>query len=126
MERRKNELITEHGITVQQELVAAELARGVSVTDVAARQGISRSTVYAWLGKDAAFVRYYKSLLAEVRQELRGAISAMATEATDTLKVLMQSGKEESQLKAAIYIIDRLTDDEKRISKTLRDDGKKK
>ena len=126
MEKRKDELLTEHGITTKQEVVAAALARGESVARIAANYDVARSTIYTWLSKDAAFVRYYKTLLAEVRQELRGAISAMAEEATATLKDLMNKGKEESQLKAAMYIIDRLSDDEKRISKALHNDGKKK
>lgn len=126
MERRKDELLTEHGITTKQEVIAAALARGENVARIAANYDVARSTIYAWLNKDAAFVRYYKTLLAEVRQELRGAISAMAEEATTTLQDLMRSGKEETQLKAATYIIDRLSDDEKRISKAHQNDRNKK
>ena len=125
MERNKKQILTENGITPLQEMVASRLALGHSITDVAKdTKNLARSTIYAWL-RDRKFVAYYKSLLAEVRQEVRGSLSAMAGEATRTLQELMANGGEQAKLKAATYIIDRLSDDEKRVSKSKNDGCKK-
>lgn len=120
------EFLTEHGITVKQERVAEGYALGKSITELAAAHDVARSTIYAWLKGDRAFVAYYKSLLMEVRQEVRGAISSMAAEAVSTLKELMAEGGEQAKLKAATYVLDKLTDDEKRIAKAKEYGGKKR
>lgn len=109
---------TEHGITVQQERVAADYAAGNSITDIAAKYNIARSTIYGWFKSDRRFVAFYKSLLAEVRQEVRGSLSSMAADATGTLRDLMANGKPEVALKAAMYVIDKLSDDDKRVAKS--------
>ena len=118
-------MLTDNGITALQEQIATSYAMGESLTSISKKTGVSRSTMYEWFKSDRAFVAYYKTLLTEVRQEVRGAISAMAAEATDTLRDLMRNGNENAQLKAATYIIDRLTDDDKRVSKNKQDGGKK-
>lgn len=118
------DLRTEHGITVQQEHIAAAYAMGKSITAIAQECKVARSTIYEWFKSDYKFVAYYKTLLAEVRQETRGAISSMAAEATATLRLLMNKGSEQARLKAATYIIDKLSDDDKRVAKS-KADGKK-
>lgn len=109
---------TEHGISLLQERVAAEYAAGVSITRIATKYEIARSTIYGWFKNDRKFVAYYKALLAEVRQELRGSLSAMAADATSTLRELMDGGNEQTRLKAATYVIDKLSDDDKRVAKS--------
>ena len=130
MAKEKNkaqEMRTEHGITVLQEKVAAAYAMGKSITDIAREHKIARSTIYEWFKSDRRFVAYYKSLLAEVRQETRGAISSMAAEAAATLRLLMSRGSEQARLKAATYIIDKLSDDDKRVAKSkAAQDGSKR
>ena len=104
------------GLTSKQEEAAAHLAVGKGVTETARLVGVDRNTIYAWL-QLPAFVSHYKKQLRDVRREIRGKLSAMAEEATQTLEDLMRNGGEQAQLKAATYILDRLSDDEKTVKK---------
>lgn len=114
------------GLTILQEVVAAEMCTGASITAIAKKHKITRETIYDWL-RDRRFDAYRKALLAEVRQEVRGALSSMAAEATSTLRMLMNGGGEQARLKAATYVIDRLNDDDKRVAKAkTANDGSKK
>ena len=116
---------TDAGLTPVQEEAAALLAVGRSVTEVARTLKIDRKTVYNWL-RLSTFTLYYKKQLRDVRREVRGRLSAMAQEATDTLESLMRDGGEQAQLKAATYILDRIADDEKTIKKAKQKKGNEK
>ena len=109
-------LRSETGLTEKQESAAAYLAIGKGVAEVGRLVGVNRNTVYAWL-QLPAFVALYKKQLRDVRREIRGKLSSLAEEATTTLESLMRDGGEQSKLKAATYILDRIADDEKTIKK---------
>ena len=109
-------LRSETGLTEKQESAAAYLAIGKGVAEVGRLVGVNRNTVYAWL-QLPSFVAHYKKQLRDVRREIRGKLSSLAEEATTTLESLMRDGGEQSKLKAATYILDRLADDEKTIKK---------
>ena len=106
----------ETGLTEKQESAAAYLAIGKGVAEVGRLVGVNRNTVYAWL-QLPAFVAHYKKQLRDVRREIRGKLSSLAEEATTTLESLMRDGGDQSKLKAATYILDRIADDEKTIKK---------
>lgn len=106
----------DEGLTPKQEEAAALLAIGTSIAEVGRKVGVNRNTVYEWL-RTPAFATYFKKQLRDVRREIRGKLSAMAEEATETLKTLMDEGGEQSRLKAATYILDRLAEDEKIVKK---------
>lgn len=112
----QDKLRLETGLTQRQENAAALLAVGTTIAETARQVGVERNTVYRWL-RQPAFCAHYKQQLKDVRREIRGRLSAMAEEAAGTLEILMRDGGEQSRLKAATYVLDRLSEDEKIIKK---------
>lgn len=108
---------TDSGLKPKQEEAAALLAVGTSLADVARQVKVNRNTIYEWL-RLPEFAAFYKRQLRDVRREIQGKLSAMAEEATNTLETLMRDGGEQSKLKAATYILDRIAENEKLVKKT--------
>lgn len=108
---------TDSGLKPKQEEAAALLAVGTSIADVARQVKVNRNTIYEWL-RLPEFAAFYKRQLRDVRREIQGKLSAMAEEATNTLETLMRDGGEQSKLKAATYILDRIAENEKLVKKT--------
>lgn len=108
---------TDSGLKPNQEEAAALLAVGTSIAEVGRKVGVNRNTVYEWL-RLPEFAAFYKRQLRDVRREIQGKLSAMAEEATNTLETLMRDGGEQSKLKAATYILDRIAENEKLVKKT--------
>ena len=108
---------TDSGLKPKQEEAAALLAVGTSIADVARQVKVNRNTIYEWL-RLPEFATFYKRQLRDVRREIQGKLSAMAEEATNTLETLMRDGGEQSKLKAATYILDRIAESEKLVKKT--------
>lgn len=126
MAKKKGDLLRlESGLSVAQENAASLLAVGNSITEVARQLDVERETIYRWL-KQPAFCRYYKKQLKDVRREIRGRLSAMAEEASATLKELMTEGGEQARLKAAVYVLDRLAEDERTVKKSKQKKNEQK
>ena len=112
------ERVEDSGLTVLQESVAVALATGVSVAEISRTVGVPSSTIYMWR-KQARFAAYFKRLQREVVREIRGQLAQMSSLALGTIKDTIEGGGEQARLKAACYVLDYMTGDQ-RESKRLK------
>jgi transposase-like protein len=112
------ERIEDSGLTVTQERVAMGLAMGKPVAEISREVEVPSSTIYMWR-QQAAFSTYYKRLQREVVREIRGQLAELRDTALDTLKEMLDGAGEQTRLKAACYILDYMTGDQ-RESKRMR------
>ena len=112
------EKIEDSGLTIAQERVAVLLATGMNVSEISRQVGVPTSTIYLWR-KQAGFASYYKRLQREVVRQIRGQLSEMSSLALRTIKEMIEGGGEQSRLKAACYVLDYMTG-EQRENKKLK------
>lgn len=112
------ERIEDSGLTVTQERVAMGLAMGKPVAEISREVEVPSSTIYMWR-QQAAFSTYYKRLQREVVREIRGQLAELRDTALDTLKEMLDGAGEQTRLKAACYVLDYMTGDQ-RESKKIR------
>lgn len=101
----------ESGLTLKQEAVAAELVLGRTVAMISEKHDVSTTRIYEWRQHNAAFAAYLKRLQKDAAREIRGQLTDMKDTALDTVKELMEGGKDEVRLKAACYILDSMMGD---------------
>lgn len=106
------ERIEDSGLTVTQERVAMGLAMGKPVAEISREVEVPSSTIYMWR-QQAAFSTYYKRLQREVVREIRGQLAELRDTALDTLKEMLDGAGEQTRLKAACYILDYMTGDQR-------------
>jgi transposase-like protein len=106
------ERIEDSGLTVTQERVAMGLAMGKPVAEISREVEVPSSTIYMWR-QQPAFSTYYKRLQREVVREIRGQLAELRDTALDTLKEMLDSAGERTRLKAACYILDYMTGDQR-------------
>lgn len=106
------ERIEDSGLTVTQERVAMGLAMGKPVAEISREVDVPSSTIYLWR-QQAAFSTYYKRLQREVVREIRGQLAELRDTALDALKEMLNGGGEQTRLKAACYILDYMTGDQR-------------
>ena len=106
------ERIEDSGLTVTQERVAMGLAMGKPVAEISREGEVPSSTIYMWR-QQAAFSTYYKRLQREVVREIRGQLAELRDTALDTLKEMLDGAGEQTRLKAACYILDYMTGDQR-------------
>ena len=106
------ERIEDSGLTVTQERVAMGLAMGKPVAEISREVEVPTSTIYMWR-QQAAFSAYYKRLQREVVREIRGQLAELRDTALDTLKEMLDGAGEQTRLKAACYILDYMTGDQR-------------
>lgn len=106
------ERIEDSGLTVTQERVAMGLAMGKPVAEISREVDVPSSTIYMWR-QQAAFSTYYKRLQREVVREIRGQLAELRDTALDTLKEMLDGAGEQTRLKAACYILDYMTGDQR-------------
>lgn len=106
------ERIEDSGLTVTQERVAMGLAMGKPVAEISREVEVPTSTIYMWR-QQAAFSTYYKRLQREVVREIRGQLAELRDTALETLKETLDGAGEQTRLKAACYILDYMTGDQR-------------
>lgn len=106
------ERIEDSGLTVTQERVAMGLAMGKPVAEISREVEVPTSTIYMWR-QQAAFSTYYKRLQREVVREIRGQLAELRDTALETLKEMLDGAGEQTRLKAACYILDYMTGDQR-------------
>lgn len=106
------ERVEDSGLTVTQERVAMGLAMGKPIAEISREVNVPSSTIYLWR-QQAAFSTYYKRLQREVVREIRGQLAELRDAALDTLKKMLNDGGEQTKLKAACYILDYMTGDQR-------------
>lgn len=95
------------GLTPTQEQAATLLASGVSVTDVAQRLDVARSTLYVWQ-KQTTFKVFFNRQCSDARGTLVVGLFGLADEALRTIRESLNSEDERIRLKAAMWITDKL------------------
>lgn len=95
------------GLTPQQEQACIMLASGETLSAVARQLNLNRSTLYEWQG-NTAFQCYYNKQCQEHRQEVKNALLGLHRGAIDTLTALLNNGSENTRLKAAIWLLERV------------------
>ena len=103
--KHATERVEDSGLTVTQERVAALLACGRSVADIAREVGVQTSTIYEWR-KTPEFAAHFKRLQREVVREIRGQLSEKVESAISTISKIIDGGGEQNRLKAACYVLD--------------------
>jgi hypothetical protein len=95
------------GLTPQQEQACILMASGDSLTAVARQLKINRSTLYEWQN-NMAFKCYYNQQCQEHQQEVKNALLGLHKQAIDTLTDLLTTGSENTRLKAAMWLLERV------------------
>lgn len=85
------------------------LGHGFSVTDASDKAGVTRKTIYRWLGDDN-FSDAVSEKQREVLERVSGRLSALALQALDTLDDLMESRNENIRLRASQSVLGRFTE----------------
>lgn len=104
--------LEDSGLTVLQERAAVAIAAGKRISDIVNELGVPSRTLYDWL-KVPEFIHHYKRLQKDVVLEIRGQLSGLADKAIKTLELLIDGGGEQARLKAACYILDHLTSEQR-------------
>lgn len=114
--KHQTERVEDSGLTITQEKVAAMLACGKPVAEIARACGVQTSTIYEWR-KTAEFAAHFKRLQREVVREIRGQLSEMAELALSTIHEIIEGGGEQNRLKAACYVLDFMAGDQREAKK---------
>lgn len=110
--KHATERVEDSGLTITQERVAVALAMGKPVAQISEELGVPPSTIYKWR-QQAQFATHYKRLQREAVREIRGQLSQMSNLALQTIKEIIDGGGEQSRLKAACYVLDYMTGDQR-------------
>ena len=105
--RQKTRIPTDSTVSQKQASLIAALASGSSVTQAAKHAGIDRSTYYAWLKNDAAFLAELNRQYNERTEALWARLSGLADESLAFLDKLLKNPKAEDslKLKAALEVL---------------------
>lgn len=95
------------GLTPQQEQAAMMLASGSGITAVARQLNLNRSTLYEWQ-ENTAFQCYYNQQCQDHQQAVKNALFGLHQRAVDTLTNLLANGSENTRLKAAMWLLERV------------------
>lgn len=95
------------GLTPQQEQAATMLASGESITAVARQLNINRTTLYDWQD-NTAFQCFYNQQCKDHQQAVKNALLGLHSTAVDTLTDLLTNGNENTRLKAAMWLLERV------------------
>ena len=83
------------------------MASGESMTAVADKVGINRSTLYEWQ-KDMAFQCFYNRQCKDYQAEITNGVMSLHKTALDTVKSLLLEGNDNTRLKAAFWVLDKV------------------
>lgn len=97
------------GLTPQQGQAAVLLASGIAVQDVADHLGVHRTTLWHWR-KLETFQAFMNAFLDEAKQNAVDGLMALQANAIATVSRVMTEGSDSAALKAACYVIERVSD----------------
>lgn len=101
------EVNTQTGLTSIQEQVAILLASGNSVTAVAEKIRVNRSTLYKWQ-MQITFQCFFNQQCNGYKNNLRNGLFGLADEALSAIRDCLHSDNEGTRLKAAMWVTDRV------------------
>ncbi len=99
----------ETGLTPLQEQAAFMIATGETITDVAKKMQLNRSTLYEWY-KLITFQCFVNKISDDYRQHLRSGLYALSNDVLQTLKDCLQSSNDGVKLRAAMWLFDKVKD----------------
>lgn len=92
------------GLTPLQEQVAILLASGESITDVATKMNVNRTTIYCWQQK-INFQCFYNQQCQIIQDNIRNGLCGLYSEALEAVKRCLKSPNEAVMLKTAMYVL---------------------
>lgn len=104
-ETTESTLIT--GLSPTQEQVAILLASGESVTDVANKMNVNRTTIYLWQQK-INFQCFYNQQCKIIQDNIRNGLCGLYKDALEAVKDCLKSPNEALRLKTAMYVISKV------------------
>lgn len=99
------------GLNAKQIEAATLIVAGETITSVADKLNINRSTIYEWLDK-ITFQCYINRLLKDIVCKLNNELYSIGVDAIKALRETLQSKNDIIKLKAAQFIIENLTNKE--------------
>ena len=106
-----NLMDAQSGLTTKQIEAATLIVAGETITSIADKLNINRSTIYEWLEK-VTFQCYINRLVKDIVCKLNNELYSMGIEAIKAVKEVLQSKNDIIKLKAAQFIIENLTNKE--------------
>lgn len=106
-----NLMDAQSGLTTKQIEAATLIVAGETITSIADKLNINRSTIYEWLEK-VTFQCYINRLLKDIVCKLNNELYSIGVDAIKALKETLQSNNDVIKLKAAQFIIESLTNKE--------------
>lgn len=103
------EVSKETGLTPLQEQTAILLASGGTITEVAEQLSLNRGTIYKWQ-KQITFKCFFNRQCADNRGNLVTGLFGLANEALSTIRDCLHSENEQTRLKAAMWLTDKIKD----------------
>ena len=101
----------ETGLTSLQERCALLLASGTRITEIAAELPVCKTTIYKWLRSDL-FKCYLNLMKQDLQNGISGRVLGLEEKALEALGASLVSANEQVRLKAATWVIDKLTSQE--------------
>lgn len=95
------------GLSPTQEQVAILLASGESVTDVANKMNVNRTTIYLWQQK-INFQCFYNQQCKIIQDNIRNGLCGLYKDALEAVKDCLKSPNEALRLKTAMYVISKV------------------
>lgn len=95
------------GLTPTQEQAAMLLASGETLTAVADKVNVNRSTIYKWQAL-ITFQCFFNRQCADLRSNLRNGLFGLADEALTAIRNSLHSDNESVRLKAAMWLTEKI------------------
>lgn len=104
-----NKLNSDTELTPLQERAIYLLVSGKSITDVSRELKTDRVTLYNWQSL-SEFEAFYNRTRLEFKEQARNELVSLFGDAISTLKNCLKSGNENVKLKAAMYVLECISD----------------
>ncbi len=96
------------GLTPQQEKSVALLVSGKNHTEASKELKIDRGTLYNWMQK-TNYRSYYNRLCIETKQDMENGLLGLVEDSIKAIKNSLKSDNEAIRLKAAIWLLEKLS-----------------
>ena len=100
-----------NGLSPAQEKAIVLLLSGKSITDISRELNVDRTTIYLWQEKET-FQAYYNFLAKKIKIETEGNLLGIYNDAIQVVKDSLHSDNESIKLKSALWLIDRIDNQE--------------
>ena len=91
----------------KQEQFVTMLIAGKRYQDIASELGVNKATLSTWRNLETVQARY-NQLVSEIKTDLESGLMDLYSEAVNTLKDCMTEGSDQTRVKIALWLIDRV------------------